>query len=71
MRIPSVFAGGELRRGNLRKTDLTASGFDQDRSFILVEISDKELNFQTISRIGRTVDSGVIPRAPQIQARVH
>ena len=64
-------AGGELRRGNLRKTDLTASGFDQDRSFILVEISDKELNFQTISRIGRTVDSGVIPRAAQIQARVH
>ena len=55
-------ASGELRKGNLRKTDLTAVGYDQDRSFMLVEIAGDDLYFQTISRTGLTVDSGVIPR---------
>jgi predicted phosphodiesterase len=55
-------ASGELRAGDLRKTALTAAGYDQDRSFMLVEIAGDELYFQTISRTGRTVDSGVIRR---------
>jgi predicted phosphodiesterase len=55
-------ASGSLRAGNLRKTALTAAGDDQDRSFMLVEIAGDELYFQTISRTGRTVDSGVIRR---------
>ena len=56
-------AAGELRKGNLKKTTLTAVGYDQDRSFMLIEISGDELNFQTISRTGKTVDSGIIRRA--------
>ena len=59
-------ASGSLRRGNLRKTDLTAVGYDKDRSFMLVEIAGDELHFQTISRTGMTVDSGVIPRLAKI-----
>jgi predicted phosphodiesterase len=59
-------ASGELRKGNLRKTDLTAVGYDQDRSFMLVEIAGDELYFQTISRTGMTVDSGVIRRVTKI-----
>jgi len=55
-------ASGELRKGNLTKTALTAAGFDQDRTFMLVEIAGDELYFQTISRVGQTVDSGVIER---------
>jgi predicted phosphodiesterase len=55
-------ASGSLRRGNLRKKDLTAAGYDQDRSFMLVEIAGDELSFQTISRTGLTVDSGMIRR---------
>jgi predicted phosphodiesterase len=55
-------ASGELRQGNLRKTNLTASGFDLDRTFMLVEISGNELSFQTISRPGKTIDSGFIER---------
>jgi hypothetical protein len=39
-------------------------GYDQDRSFMLVEIAADELYFQTISRTGQTVDSGVIRRSP-------
>ena len=59
-------ASGSLRAGNLRKTALTAVGYDQDRSFMLVEIAGDELYFQTISRTGRTVDSGVIRRVATI-----
>ena len=55
-------ASGSLRKGNLRNKGLTAVGYDQDRSFMLVEIAGDELYFQTISRTGLTVDSGVIPR---------
>lgn len=56
-------ASGSLRKGNLRKTALTAAGYDQDRSFMLVEISGDELFFETISRTGLMVDTGVIRRA--------
>ncbi len=59
-------ASGSLRKGNLRKKDLTAAGYDQDRSFMLVEIAGDELYFQTISRTGLTVDSGVIQRVVKI-----
>ena len=59
-------ASGSLRKGNLMKTELTAAGYDQDRSFMLVEIAGDELYFQTISRTGLTVDSGVIRRAAKI-----
>ena len=59
-------ASGSLRQGNLRKSNLTAAGYDQDRSFMLVEIAGDELYFQTISRTGLTVDSGVIPRVANV-----
>ena len=55
-------AGGQLRRGNIRTTDLTAKGFDQDNHFMILEIAGDEMYFQTISRTGTTVDSGVIQR---------
>ncbi len=59
-------ASGSLRKGNLRKKGMTAAGYDQDRSFMLVEIAGDELYFQTISRTGQTVDSGVIRRVATI-----
>jgi 3',5'-cyclic AMP phosphodiesterase CpdA len=55
-------AGGQLRRGNLRPTNETAAYFDQDRSFMLLEIVGSELHFQSVSRTGKVVDSGVITR---------
>lgn len=55
-------ASGSLRTGNLRSKGLTEAGYDQDRSFMLVEVAGDELFFQTISRTGKTVDSGVIQR---------
>jgi len=56
-------AAGELRRGNMRPTDQTAAYFDQDQSFMLVEVAGNDLYFEVLSRTGKTVDSGVIPRA--------
>src|SRR5258708_35718743 len=55
-------ASGELRFGNLAHTTITDRGFDSDRSFMLVEIAGDDMYFQTISRAGDTVDSGVIHR---------
>jgi predicted phosphodiesterase len=53
---------GELRPHNLKPSPDTAKGFDTDRDFMMVEIAGDELYFQTISRTGETIDSGVIDR---------
>src|SRR5262249_31670462 len=61
-----VGSSGQLREGNIGKTDLTAKGFDRDNTFMLVEIAGDDLFFQTISRTGETVDSGHIMRVEKI-----
>jgi predicted phosphodiesterase len=55
-------AAGKLRENNIRRGPLTAAGFDEDMSFMLVEIKDDKLYFQVISRAGETVDSGQLDR---------
>jgi hypothetical protein len=57
-------ASGQLRKGNVTPSPMTAASFDQDQTFMLVEIAGDVLTFQTISRTGRIVDSGVIHRRP-------
>ncbi len=58
-------ASGELRPGDLAPSAITAKGFDADRSFMMVEIAGDEMYFQTTSRTGVVVDSGVIRRTIQ------
>ncbi len=54
-------AAGKLRSGDLKDgSPLTAKGYDRDLSFMLIEVDDKQMHFQAISRTGETVDSGVI-----------
>jgi predicted phosphodiesterase len=63
--IVYITQGGaaKLRRGNLRDNSLmTAKGFDTDRSFTLIEVLEDHMFYETISRLGRIVDSGVITR---------
>jgi predicted phosphodiesterase len=55
-------ASGSLRSGNLAPSRITAKGFDLDRSFMMIEIAGDDLYFQTTSRTGVVVDSGVIHR---------
>jgi hypothetical protein len=57
-------AAGSLRAGDIQPTTLTAKGFDEDYSFILMEVSGDDLYFQALSRRGVTVDAGVISRRP-------
>jgi hypothetical protein len=57
-------AGGSLRKGDTRRSASTAKAFDEDQSFMLVEIDGDQLSFQTVSRTGLTVDSGTIRRQP-------
>ena len=56
-------AGGQLRRGDLDdRSTITAKGFDTDYSFMVAEIDGDEMHFNTVSRVGEIVDSGVITR---------
>jgi predicted MPP superfamily phosphohydrolase len=61
-----VGSGGQLRKGDLQTSDLTAAGFDQDQAFMLVEVLGDDLHFQTVARTGVTVDSGVIRRRTNV-----
>jgi 3',5'-cyclic AMP phosphodiesterase CpdA len=60
-------AGGsaKLRKGDIRKTALTALGFDADYSFMLAELGKDAMRFQVLSRVGKTVDSGTLPLASE------
>jgi hypothetical protein len=54
-------AGGKLREGDVKeRSPLTDKFFDNDMSFMLVEIVKGDMHFQVISRTGETVDSGVL-----------
>ena len=53
-------AAGQLRKGDLKASAMTAAGSDADHSFMLVEVAGKEMSFQAISRTGKTIDKGLI-----------
>jgi Calcineurin-like phosphoesterase len=54
-------SGGKLRKGDVKENSpLTEKAFDRDLSFMLIEINDRQMHFQVISRKGETVDGGVI-----------
>jgi 3',5'-cyclic AMP phosphodiesterase CpdA len=52
-------AGGQSERG-IEPTADTAAWFDQDRSFMLVEVGGAEMHFQAVARDGATIDAGAI-----------
>ena len=43
-------AGGQLRKGDLHRVDPMAAGYDQDRSFMLVEVDGHNMYFQSVTR---------------------
>ena len=53
-------SAGQLRKGDLRRSAMTAAGYDADCSFMLVEIAGADMSFETVSRTGQVVDSGTI-----------
>lgn len=58
-------SAGQLRKGDLKRSALTAAGEDQDHSFMINEIAGDDLYFQAIARSGKTIDSGVFHRQPK------
>jgi predicted phosphodiesterase len=62
-------AAAKLRSGNIRRGPLTAKGFDTDYSYMLVEIAGDDLHFQSLSRGGKLIDSGVMHPAPAAATR--
>ena len=55
-----VGSSGQLRKGGIRPSPMTAAYFDRDQVFMVAEIAGQELSFEAITRLGETVDSGVI-----------
>lgn len=55
-------SAGQLRPGDLTKTQLTAAGYDREQTFMLVEIEKDTMSVQAIARSGRTVDTATLPR---------
>jgi len=55
-------SSGQLRKGDVSRSAMTAAAFDEDQTFMLMEVAGDELTFEAISRTGAIVDSGVIPR---------
>ncbi|HEX5070357.1 MAG TPA: metallophosphoesterase [Vicinamibacterales bacterium] len=56
-------SGGKLSAGDLdRRSTITAKGFDTDNAFLIAEIIGDQMTFNTVSRTGAIVDSGVITR---------
>jgi predicted phosphodiesterase len=71
--IVYITEGGsaKLRENNIRPNSaMTARGFDTDQTFMLVEIEKDQMFFQTISRTGSVVDSGIVPRR-EVAAATH
>jgi len=58
-----VGSSAKLRADGIRpKSEITVKGYDADRAFALMEIAGENLSFQTITRTGKMIDSGVLPR---------
>ncbi|HEY6127388.1 MAG TPA: metallophosphoesterase [Candidatus Acidoferrum sp.] len=67
-------SSGQLRPDGLRRTVMTDLGYDSDRTFMLIEIAEDVMYFETLSRSGAVVDSGELRRpirtpepAPQVK----
>ena len=60
--IPYFIVGssGQLRKGGLTRSAITAASFDQDQAFLVASIDGTGLSFRAISRTGAVVDSGVL-----------
>ncbi len=59
-------SSAKLRKGDLRKTAMTAYGNDSDYAFMLVEIVGDEMYYQVVSDKGVTLDAGSVRRTGNV-----
>ena len=62
-----IGSSAKLRKGDLKKSDLTVYGNDSDYAFMLVEIVGDEMYFQSITDKGVTIDAGSIRRVGKVE----
>jgi hypothetical protein len=62
----TIGSSAKLRKGDLRKSELTLYGNDSTYAFMIVEIAGNEMFFQTINDKGMTIDAGSIRRAGNV-----
>jgi 3',5'-cyclic AMP phosphodiesterase CpdA len=55
-------SSGQLRKGGVTPSAISAVAFADDQTFMLVEVAGDRLSFRIISRSGAIVDSGDLPR---------
>jgi hypothetical protein len=65
----TIGSSAKLRKGDLKKSALTAYGNDTDYAFMLVEIVGDELYFQTLNHKGVTLDVGSIRRVGTVSPK--
>jgi predicted MPP superfamily phosphohydrolase len=63
-------AGGKMRRGDIDlKSTLRATSYDEDNSFMLIEVDEQQMNFKSINEKGLLIDSGVIKQSSSLLSR--
>jgi 3',5'-cyclic AMP phosphodiesterase CpdA len=62
-----IGSSAKLRKGDLRKTEMTAYGNDSDYAFMLVEIDGDEMYYQAINEKGTTLDAGSVRRTGNVE----
>jgi predicted phosphodiesterase len=60
-------SSAKLREGNITQTQLTAKGFDSAYTFMIVEIVGDDMYYQTMTDMGKTVDSGRVHRVGKLE----
>jgi predicted phosphodiesterase len=64
-------AAGKVRRGDVdRGTGITAASFDDDNHYMVFEIGDNEVSFESISESGSVVDKGLIKQSSSTTSSV-
>jgi predicted MPP superfamily phosphohydrolase len=65
-------AGGKMRRGDIDiKSQIRAASYDEDNSFMIIEVDEDEMAFKSISENGDVVDSGIIRQSTSVGVSVH
>jgi 3',5'-cyclic AMP phosphodiesterase CpdA len=63
----TIGSSAKLRKGDLRKSELTLYGNDAEYMFMLVEIVGDEMYFQAINDKGKTIDTGSVRRVGKVE----
>jgi 3',5'-cyclic AMP phosphodiesterase CpdA len=63
----TIGSSAKIRRGDLRKSELTLYGNDAEYMFMIVEIVGDEMYFQAINDKGKTIDTGSVRRVGNVQ----